>query len=94
VVAFGFGAKAAGDVGCGGNGCPSLYLAGRVGTGGGYSYGFWRSDDFGSSWTKIGDGYPLGDFGPIQDIDGDKITSGTFYICVRNSGCYYGKSID
>jgi hypothetical protein len=91
VLAFGFGAVKTGNTECGGKGCPSLYLAGKVNLGSNYSYGFWRSDDFGKSWVKVGDGYPLGDFGPIADIDGDKDTYGTFYICTRNAGCYYGK---
>jgi hypothetical protein len=91
VLAFGFGAVKEGNIGCGGNGCPSIYLAGKVNLGSRYSYGFWRSDDFGNSWTSVGSGYPLGDFGPIADIDGDKNTYGMFYICTRNGGCFYGK---
>jgi hypothetical protein len=91
VIAFGFGAVKPGNTGCGGGGCPSIYLAGEANPGSGFSYAFWRSDDWGNSWTTVGSLYPLGDFAQISDIEGDKNTWGTFYIAMHGSGCYYGK---
>ena len=90
VINFGFGAVKPGSTGCGGGGCPSIYLAGMVNPVTA-AYGFWRSDDWGGTWTNVGDGYPFGDFAQISDIDGDKNTYGTFYVCMHGTGCYSGR---
>jgi hypothetical protein len=89
-LSFGFGKAKVGNGACGGRDCPAIYLAGAVDTSTGYTYGYWRSDDWGAHWTKIGDGYPLGSFSQISDIDGDKNTYGTFYVCLHGPGCFYG----
>jgi hypothetical protein len=78
VWAFGFGAPKNGS--CGTN-YPSIFVAGYYSG----TYGFYRSDDAGVTWKNVGNGYPLGDFGQISDIDGDKNSFGLFYIGYRNS---------
>jgi hypothetical protein len=40
----------------------------------------------------VGNGYPLGDFGQISDIDGDKNIFGLFYIGYRTSTAKYGQT--
>ena len=91
VISFGFGAVKPRSTGCGGRGCPSIYLAGTSKVDSGYAYGYWRSDDWGATWANVGNGYPLGDFAQISDIDGDKNIYGNFYVCMHGSGCYSGK---
>ena len=90
VVTYGFGAAKPGSTGCGGSGCPSIYLAGEADTSGSFVYSFWRSDDWGKTWKDVGSIYPLGIFGIIADIDGDKSAWGTFYIGTYGQGAYYG----
>jgi photosystem II stability/assembly factor-like uncharacterized protein len=67
-------------------GYPSIFIAGWVSS----EWGIWRSDDEGTSWTKIGE-YPLGSFDWITTIDGAKDGSNRVYVGFRGSGAVYGE---
>jgi hypothetical protein len=92
VVTYGFGAPKPGNTGCGGRGCPSIYLAGQANTSGSFVYAYWRSDDWGVTWKNVGSIYPYGMFSRAADIDGDKNVWGTFYIGLYGEGVVYGVS--
>lgn len=62
---------------------PALYIAGWVGGTAAGDWGIWRSDDADQSvptWTRISDGYPVGNFSQIKTIEGDSNTYGTVYV--------------
>ncbi|MDR1682949.1 MAG: T9SS type A sorting domain-containing protein [Candidatus Symbiothrix sp.] len=67
------------------DGYPTIFVAG-VSNG---THGVWRSTDAGVTWTQICD-YPLGIYGFVDDIDGDKDTFGKVYICFGEAGFAYG----
>lgn len=68
------------------NSYPSIYIMGWVNN----QYGVWRSDDEGSTWTKIGD-YPNDSLDSVSAISGDMNTYGTVYIGMGGSGVVYFK---
>jgi hypothetical protein len=76
---FGFG-KAAPDASY-----PAIFIAGWVNG----SYGVWRSDNEGQSWTRIGT-YPLDSLDEIKAVEGDKNVYGTVYVGFSGSGYAYG----
>lgn len=71
VMAFGFGAAFAGHT------FPAIYAAGWYN----HVYGIWRSIDWDGSktWQQVGT-YPRNVPIPIEDIDGNKVTPGVFYL--------------
>jgi hypothetical protein len=75
---------------------PAIYIVGWVSLDGGatYSYGIWRAidgDQAKPTWTKIGDGFPVGSFDSIKVIEGDGNTYGTVYVGTGGNGWYYGE---
>jgi hypothetical protein len=79
-----------------GNSYPSLYAFGWASDDGGstYNYGAWRSDNISAgtpTWTKIGDGYPNGNFDYLIACPADQNNYGTIYAAYAGSGFYYGK---
>ena len=79
VTAFGFGKPYPGAD------HPAIFLAGYVGG----RYGIYRSTDNAASWTYLTD-YPDGRTPNVVAIDGDKTTTGRFYLAVGGSGWTYG----
>jgi hypothetical protein len=63
---------------------PSIYIVGIVGG----TYGFYRSNDAGNSWTRINDS--THQFGYINDITGDPKLYGRVYIGTSGRGILYG----
>ena len=66
-------------------GYPRLFIAGYVSG----TFGIWRSDDNGTTWSQIG-GFPNGNYDFIADIDGAKDGSGLVYLGFQGSGYAYG----
>ncbi len=80
VHTFGFGKSAPGT------NYPAIYIAGAVNG----VFGFYRSSDNASSWTKLAD-YPLGSLDSYAAVDGDKDVYGKVYIGFGGSGWAYGQ---
>ena len=80
VWSIGFGAPKPGS-----GSYPSIYIVGWVKVGGIYTFGIWRSDDHHSSWIKIGDGYPNGNFDQITTVEGDANVYGRVYVGFHGS---------
>ncbi|KAJ3385743.1 hypothetical protein HDU84_002034, partial [Entophlyctis sp. JEL0112] len=81
-VAFGFGVKAST-----GTYASAVYISGTVGS----VTGFFRSDDGGSTWTRIND--DLHQYGSTNiAIDGDKNVYGRVFIGTNGLGIVYGSS--
>lgn len=53
--------------------------------------GTWRSNNNGSTWTQIDNGYPLGVFSAVTTLSGDNNTYGKLYECFQGSACVYGQ---
>lgn len=67
------------------NAYPAIYIVGWVNS----TYGIWRSDDAGTSWTNIGN-YPTNSIDGIGVVNGDMNTYGTVYVGFAGSGYAYG----
>lgn len=63
---------------------PALFISGTIMG----EYGFWRSADFGKSWSRINDDSQM--FGNIVSIDGDMRKKGRVYIATGVRGGLYG----
>lgn len=63
----------------------ALYICGIIQK----NYGFFRSDDDGSTWKKISD--DTQNFGDINSIDGDSRKVGRFFIATGSFGIKYGE---
>jgi xyloglucan-specific exo-beta-1,4-glucanase len=81
VNAIGFGAAASGGS------YPAIYVIGTSSAG---TYGFFRSVDKGSTWTRINDANHQ--WGYTRYIIGDPKTFGRFYVTTGGRGVVYGDS--
>lgn len=73
---------------------PTLFVAGFVGGTAESNWGIWRSTDADQAtptWTRISDGYPLGNFSLIKTVSGDMNRYGTVYVGTSGAGFLYGK---
>ena len=77
VLAFGFGAAAAGQS------YPAIYIVGYVNS----VYGIWQSTNNAQSWTNIGT-YPNGELDPITTISGNPNVFGEVYVGFGDGGGY------
>lgn len=66
-------------------GYPAVYLFGKVGG----ALGFFRSDDAGTSWTRIND--DSHQYGWIHQITGDPRVYGRCYVSAEGRGIHYGQ---
>jgi len=64
---------------------PTLYIVGKVNS----IYGFYRSIDKGISWSKLND--YMHQFGWVNQIAGDELVFGRFYIGTGGRGIIYGE---
>ena len=79
-IDFGFGkAKTEG-------GYPAIYIAGWIKS----TFGIWRSDDEGNTWSNIGK-YPNNNVDMIMAVNGDMNNYGMVYVGFNGSGFAYGK---
>lgn len=91
-LSFGFGKAATGHT------YPAIYYIGWYDVSGTYTYGTWRCINFdgdscsaSADWTMIASGYPLGNFDPIDAVDGDNNIYGRIYVATRGAGWFYGQ---
>lgn len=71
------------------SGGKTLYTAAKRQTGEGLKYGFWRSDDYGESWTLISNARQR--FGQIRAMDGDCRVYGRYFIATGTMGILMGE---
>ncbi|HEX3358429.1 MAG TPA: xyloglucanase [Tepidisphaeraceae bacterium] len=64
---------------------PAIYIIGRIAS----TYGFYRSEDLGVTWTRINDDQHQ--FGGVTCITGDPRIYGRVYIGSSNRGILYGE---
>lgn len=82
IHAFGFGKSAPGSSD------PALYLVGDISG----VRGFFRSDDYGASWTRINDDEH--EYGLVMHITGDPKKYGRVYVGTHGRGTIYGDPIE